>query len=170
MRAALEAFEEEGLAGVAVVPLAKALGVTRGSFYWHFDSRDELLQATMDLWEAEHSEGVLERIASVPDPHERLRMLGESATRKPPSIFMQLLKAGDDPVVGATVRRAAKRRVGFLAATYRECGLPAPVARRRALMAYAHYVGMAQLLRDDPALLGRDRAAYAREWHTLLLP
>jgi AcrR family transcriptional regulator len=169
VRAALDAFEREGVAGVAVVPLARRLGVTRGSFYWHFDSRDELLAAAMELWEHEHGEGLLARLAAVADPRERLRMLADDASRVPPPLFMQLLRASDEPVVGAAVRRAAKQRVALIARTYRELGLPAPVARRRALMAYAHSVGTAHLLRDDPDLISRDRAAYAREWHRLLL-
>ena len=45
IRAAIDAFERSGPAGVAIVPLARQLGVTRGSFYWHFKSRDELLVA-----------------------------------------------------------------------------------------------------------------------------
>src|SRR4051794_41398282 len=37
--AALDAFEAGGLRAVAVEPLARALGVTKGSFYWHFKDR-----------------------------------------------------------------------------------------------------------------------------------
>ena len=37
--AALDVIAESGLAAVAVEPLAKRLGVTKGSFYWHFPSR-----------------------------------------------------------------------------------------------------------------------------------
>ena len=31
---------------MAVEPLAKRLGATKGSFYWHFDNRDALIAAT----------------------------------------------------------------------------------------------------------------------------
>ena len=43
--AALDALAENGLAGVAIEPLARRLGVTKGSFYWHFTDRDALLAA-----------------------------------------------------------------------------------------------------------------------------
>ena len=44
--AALAALETQGVAGVAIEPLARALGVTKGSFYWHFVDRAALLQAS----------------------------------------------------------------------------------------------------------------------------
>ncbi|MBP8098362.1 MAG: helix-turn-helix transcriptional regulator, partial [Arenimonas sp.] len=46
-RAALDVIAEQGLAAVAVEPLARRLGVTKGSFYWHFPSREALLVAAL---------------------------------------------------------------------------------------------------------------------------
>ena len=40
-QAALEQIAEQGVAAVAVEPLARRLGVTKGSFYWHFPSRED---------------------------------------------------------------------------------------------------------------------------------
>ena len=45
--AALDVIAEQGLAAVAVEPLARRLGVTKGSFYWHFPSREALLVAAL---------------------------------------------------------------------------------------------------------------------------
>ena len=50
--AALDVIAESGLASVAVEPLAKRLGVTKGSFYWHFPSRDALLVAALERSDA----------------------------------------------------------------------------------------------------------------------
>ena len=49
--AALEALAAGGLEAVAVEPLARRLGVTKGSFYWHFPSREALLREALALWE-----------------------------------------------------------------------------------------------------------------------
>ena len=49
--AALAAIAAGGLAAVAVEPLAARLGTTKGSFYWHFASRDALLKAALANWE-----------------------------------------------------------------------------------------------------------------------
>src|SRR3954453_8612881 len=63
-RAALEALARGGLAAVAVEPLAKELGATKGSFYWHFADRSALLEAALDLWERRDTDRV---IAAVDD-------------------------------------------------------------------------------------------------------
>src|SRR3546814_2778554 len=63
-QAALDLIAENGVAAVAVEPLARRLGVTKGSFYWHFPSRDALLQAALERWESVEQEavfGTLER-------------------------------------------------------------------------------------------------------------
>src|SRR3712207_5397568 len=53
VRAAAGAIEEGGVGTVAVEPLARKLGVTKGSFYWHFGNRVALLTATPERWEEE---------------------------------------------------------------------------------------------------------------------
>ena len=46
---ALLALARDGLTGVAVEPLARRLSATKGSFYWHFANRAELIAATLEL-------------------------------------------------------------------------------------------------------------------------
>jgi len=53
MRAARRALLERGPEAVRVEPLAKGLGVTKGSFYWHFADRADLLEALLVEWEEE---------------------------------------------------------------------------------------------------------------------
>lgn len=164
--AALAALERDGAAAVAVVPLAKALGVTRGSFYWHFDARDELLAAALARWERDHSDAVLAALAAVPDPRDRLRALAERAMSKPPTIFGALLRArADEPLVAEVLDRTGAARRAAIATAYRELGIPAARARQRATAVYAMYVGLALL--QPPS---RDRAALGRELAALLLP
>src|SRR5207247_8741198 len=55
MRAARLALLHSGPDGVRVEPHARALGVTKGSFYWHFRDRADLLEALVGEWEAEAS-------------------------------------------------------------------------------------------------------------------
>src|SRR3954451_16486670 len=74
-QAALDMVAEQGVGAVAVEPLARRLGVTKGSFYWHFPSRDALLQAALERWEAIEQESVFGSLEAVPDPRARLREL-----------------------------------------------------------------------------------------------
>lgn len=173
VRAGLDALERGGTAAVSAAALARALGVTRGSFYWHFGSRDELLRAVVETWEREHSDAVLDTLAAVADPRERLRLLVGAATSKPPSLFIRLLEAqGSEPAVAEVLDRSRARRVGFLARAFRDCGVRPAAARRRALAVYATYVGMAQLIAADDALAAsdRERRALARELASMVVP
>src|SRR5699024_5281349 len=50
-QAALALIAEKGMAALRVEPLARRLGITKGSFYWHFPGRDELLVRAVERWE-----------------------------------------------------------------------------------------------------------------------
>jgi AcrR family transcriptional regulator len=167
--AGLEALERGGLAAVAVEPLARELAVTKGSFYWHFRNRAELVAATVERWERFHVDAPLERLAEVDDPRQRLLGLLAAASGKPPSIFIRMLDATHEPVVAAAVRRAAEKRVDFMASAFRDLGLPPARARRQALLAYSAYIGRAHLSRDAPDVLG-DPAALSKHIADQLIP
>src|SRR5207247_6566864 len=47
---ALDAMEHGGVGGVTIEELARRCGRTKGSFYAHFASRDELLEAMLKAW------------------------------------------------------------------------------------------------------------------------
>lgn len=52
--AALGIMATEGVAGVKVLELCRRLGVTKGSFYWHFADLDALLDAVAERWREGH--------------------------------------------------------------------------------------------------------------------
>ena len=72
---AIEVLAEEGIAGLRVEVLAKRLKVTKGSFYWHFPSRDALLQAALDRWEQVELDELFAQLESIADPRQRMREL-----------------------------------------------------------------------------------------------
>jgi AcrR family transcriptional regulator len=161
VRAALDAMAERGLAGVAVEPLARRLGVTKGSFYSHFSSRDELIEAALESWEQSHAEEQIEQLRAIGDPAERLaavlRMAAEFSQSGAPSVHARLMGELDDPRVRAAVARVNGARVDRLGETYRELGLPERTARHRARIAYAAYVGLLQMSREAPRSRLKDR-------------
>ena len=65
LEAARAALIEEGTAGVEVNKLAKRLAVTRGGFYWFFESREQLLDELLELW-ARTGVVPFEQIANMP--------------------------------------------------------------------------------------------------------
>lgn len=152
MQAALEALERDGVGGVAVEPIARRLGVTKGSFYHHFSDRSELLAAAVGAWEAASVAGPIEALQGLP-PRERLTGLFGKAGGKPPTVFARMLDAHDVPAVAQAVARAAHARIDFMAGAFAELGLTPARARRQATLAYAAYVGLVHLRRDAPDLV-----------------
>ncbi len=62
IEAGLRALAAGGPDAVRIEPLARALGVTRGGFYWHFADRRALLQEMLDAWERASTDAVIERV------------------------------------------------------------------------------------------------------------
>lgn len=146
-QAALDLIAETGVQAVAVEPLARRLGVTKGSFYWHFPSRDALLQAALERWESVEQEALFGALEKVPDARERLRALFNMVAREYKShvIYSALLKAQDHSTVQPVIERVSKRRLDYLTASFRQAGLGREDAQHRARLTYAAYVGFLQL-------------------------
>lgn len=145
--AALDALSEGGLQSIAIEMLAKGLGVTKGSFYWHFASRDALIQSALELWESQEQEQVFGKLDSLPNAQARLKALVSlvASELKAHKIYSELLKAIDHPLVKPVLERVAKRRLDYLTASFRQAGLPRVQALNRARLTYASYVGFLQL-------------------------
>ena len=146
-QAAQDVLGEQGLAAVSVEPLARRLGVTKGSFYWHFPSREALLTAALERWESVEQETVFGKLEAISDPRERLRALFQLVAHEAKThiIYSELLKALDHPLVQPVMERVSKRRLDYLTASFRQAGLGRTDAQHRARLAYAAYVGFLQL-------------------------
>jgi AcrR family transcriptional regulator len=173
-QAALEVIAEQGVAAVAVEPLARRLGVTKGSFYWHFPSRDALLQAALERWEQVEEETVFGSVEAVPDPRERLRALFQVVAHEARShiIYSELLKALDHPTVKPVIERVSDRRLDYLTASFRQAGMSRTDAQQRARLAYAAYVGFLQLNLQlhQPRLQHDEFEAYVEHVMATLIP
>lgn len=150
--AALLALARDGLAGVAVEPLARRLGATKGSFYWHFADRAELIAATLELWEQRETTEVIDRIQAIPDPRERLTALGAAAYAGAArgNAHAAVLTGASDARVRTLLERVTRTRLAFLERLYSELGVAAGRASRHARLAYALYLGIGELRRADP--------------------
>lgn len=172
--AALDVIAEQGIAALAVESLARRLGVTKGSFYWHFTSREALLEAALKRWETRDLEGLAREADRIADPRERLVDLFRRTSREMRThvIYSALLKALDHPAVRPVMQRLSQRRIQYLALAFRALGLGRRDALNRARLAYAAYVGFLQLIlqlrlqRIDPT----DYDAYVEHVVDTLIP
>jgi len=144
--AAATRFAEGGADAVRVEPLAKALGVSKGSFYWHFRDRAALLTAVVDAWE---QRGTLEIIEAVEqqadDPAARLWALFERTFGTPAmaDAFETAVRAwaSRDAHAQAVAKRVDRRRLAFVAELLHSAGIPKPEAKRRADILYCALIG-----------------------------
>jgi AcrR family transcriptional regulator len=113
----LRALAAGGPEAVRIEPLAQALGVTRGGFYWHFTDRGALLEEMLDTWERRSTDDVLERVESEGrDPREKVRRAGMlTFSRELVPIDLAVRDwARRDAAVAARLRRVDNRRMEYL--------------------------------------------------------
>jgi AcrR family transcriptional regulator len=164
--AALDALARGGLPAVAVEPLAKALGATKGSFYWHFADRQALVAATLELWERRDTELVIAAVDERQDVETQLRNLlrlafasvRDGSVGGAGTVELALQASATHPLVAPTLDRVTKRRLAFLTRLYTQLGLSRAQARDRGLLAYTAFLGHAQIAHATPELLPQGRA------------
>jgi len=161
--AALQLIAEAGLGKLTVDTLAKRLGVTKGSFYWHFKGRSDLLAAALDRWEQRSTGEAMKALDAFADPRRRLSLLIDASLQPPRarSLYAALAEAAEDPIVGRVLNRVATARVDYLEACYKELGLAEPLAKATAVFAYAAYRGLLQLAHEAPGSLPNEWTTYA---------
>jgi AcrR family transcriptional regulator len=151
IRAATEVLAREGAAGVRVEALAKQCGVTKGSFYWHFKDRDELLHAILAEWKEGRIHDIRKQTeASAETPAERLHHVIEvyatARNRKGMRIELAIRDlAQRDPVAAAIVEETDRVRLQCAQRLFEEAGLPEAEARARSVLLYAYVFGQSLL-------------------------
>ena len=83
--AALHLIAEAGLGALTVEALAARLGVTKGSFYWHFKGRSELLAAALGRWEQRTTTEAITGLSAVTDARQRLHLMLDATLQSPRS-------------------------------------------------------------------------------------
>jgi AcrR family transcriptional regulator len=159
--AGLAAIAEGGLAAVGVEPLAARLGATKGSFYWHFENRDALLEAAIGRWEKETTTDVVAEITTARDaPASQFRRLvaGVIERAEQDRVGPALLASAAHPAVAPALERVTATRLNLITMVFRRLGFPPAQARRRALLAYSAYLGHGQLAHSTPGVLPSTKA------------
>ncbi len=156
IRAAFELLVEEGADKIRIAPIARRLGVTRGSFYWHFRDREHFRDQLLRRWQemlreaaaaAKLSGGRASKLAGLP------RVL---ATRGLPELDAAIRTWGRrDPVVAGAVARADRLRIRSVEDLLRASGLDARTAAARApLLLWAHVGSIGAGRKERGAALG----------------
>jgi AcrR family transcriptional regulator len=161
VRAALDLLAEQGIDGVRVESLAKQLGVTKGSFYWHFKDRDALLEAILDAWRRQATLRIIARLdQTTQTPAGRLRQLlhlpfrGARSERGADVELSLRLWSRRDARARAALAEVDQLRLSYIAGLLEDCGCAADDAKARAVLAYAFIrVGTTLIDSHDQATL-----------------
>ncbi len=146
-KAALALIAEKGVGALAVEPLARRLQITKGSFYWHFPGRDELLASALKRWERQDTDHLQRSLKADAKPAERLAGFVWATTRQTLThrVYLALCALPDDALIGPVLQRVTERRMTYLAEAFAELGFSPEAAGRRATLVYSSYVGYLQL-------------------------
>ena len=132
---ALSALVQDGVGGVAIERLADTLGVTRGSFYYHFKDRDDLLHELLAYWEHRWTVEVGEDIAALGlDPVQSLLALSRMIRHRKAAEYDTVFRAWalHDPVARKVVKRVDEYRLGVIRDLFKRAGFKGLEAENRA--------------------------------------
>lgn len=167
--AALKALAENGIEGVRIEILARDLGVTKGSFYWHFRDRNEILDAVLQEWRRRATVSIIERLESTHEPPERrlhrlLRLQFESRRAEFGSdveLSIRLWGRRDARAL-SVLREVDELRLRYIRGLMEEFGVDKEEAGARAILAYSY-------MRVSRSLIDADNATAADECERVLL-
>ncbi len=132
---ALGLLAREGVAAIKIPRLCGELGVTKGSFYWHFDDIEQLMKAMADRWSAVQSDAVraLGEINSIP-VEQRLEQMTSLLVEQSTWIVEATVRewARNDPKVAGAVQALERKVFDVVRQTMLEIGFDEPQARLRA--------------------------------------
>ena len=139
-----------GIDSVRIDRISKKIGLTRGSFYWHFKNRAELLDEMLKVW---HQLGTLQVIrlveAEKTNPHKKLSTLLELTTRRPGEKYGGKFTELSIRVWGGQSEQAAKiikqidnERVAYVHKLLIDMQLEPALASLLAEVIYNAFIGM----------------------------
>jgi len=169
IQAATEVLVDQGIDHVRIDVLAGQLQVTRGSFYWHFKDRGELLRSVLKAWREQATVGLTRRLEQAhADPREQLRDVltlpfrGRAARRAARIELAIRAWARRDEMARYAVDEADGARIGYIAQLFSALGFSIREARHRAFVLYS-YVVAESLMASDARTPAPDRPAFVEQ-------
>ena len=150
-QAALDTLADEGVTGIRVEVLAKRLHVTKGSFYWHFKDRQDLLAGVLETWKDGRIRDIIKQTR--PEPGKEEAQIFHvidiySASRNKKGILIELAMrewARRDAQAAATVEEVDAWRLRCARELFLAIGLPLHEASTRSMLLYAYVFGVSMM-------------------------
>jgi AcrR family transcriptional regulator len=153
----LKTLAARGFTALKAEPLAKAMGVSRGSFYWHFADIGAFHAAILKYWRDVAAEQIIANLEAASDHDDPVSLLLRQAFSGKLALENAVRTwATVDPLARTAVQAIDRRRLSYVASLLRASGLSPGVARARAQIFYWAFVGFARS--DKPLPQARQRA------------
>jgi AcrR family transcriptional regulator len=143
---ALQKLADEGIDKVSIAALARGLSVTKGSFYWHFKDRNDLLQAMLARWEQTGSDIVFKEVERVGgDGIRRLKHMSDIIFRRYTEQLKLELALRDwgrkDANIWQKIAQEDERRMDYMRGLFADIYDDPKIAEAKAWLLFSLYVG-----------------------------
>jgi AcrR family transcriptional regulator len=153
----LKTLAQSGFTALKAEPLAKAMGVSRGSFYWHFADIGAFHAAILRHWRDVATERIIADLEAASKTRDAVALLLRGAFSGRPALENAVRTwATVDPAARAAVQAIDQRRLGYVETLLKQSGLPDHTARARAQIIYWAFLGFA--LSERPLPKARQQA------------
>lgn len=122
---ALEVVSRKGRARFRIDQMVQEIGVTKGSFYWHFKNRSDFVKSLADYWAVNSTERVIDMVKQrQDDARGRAFFLMETVHKNNSVKYDATMRAWalHDPNVAKTVKQVDKQRLEFGRSLFHEMG------------------------------------------------
>jgi AcrR family transcriptional regulator len=138
----LKVLAKSGFTALKADPLAKAMGVSRGSFYWHFADLAAFHAAVLKRWREIAAEQIIADVEAASDEPLRTLLRRSFGARLDLERAVRNWAAFDAAAQGA-VRAIDRRRLDYIEELLDKRGLPPATAEARAQVLYWTFLGFA---------------------------
>jgi len=168
----LRALGHGGPEAVRIEPLARALGVSKGGFYWHFKDRPALLEELLDTWERKMVDEVVEHLEREGgDARARLwQLFSLASSSEVQSLMRSELAIRDwarhDKRVAARLRRVDNRRMDYMRSLFADFCSDEDDVEARCMLALSLFIGSRFIAAEHGARSRADVLELTLEWLT----
>lgn len=153
--AAYALLVEAGIDAVKVKPLAERLGMSRTSFYGHFDSRERLLAALINRWKQKNTGNLITRTEAYAESiaeamYNLFDCWLDPGLFDAPFDFAIRTWALSDPVLKADLEEVDQQRINALTAMFERFDFDPEMARVRAYAVYYTQIGYISMMVAEP--------------------
>src|SRR5262245_26540459 len=141
---ALTALAQEGFGALKADVLARKLGVSRGSFYWHFSDLGTFHTRVIEHWKQMATDAIIADLERYNSGEERLEVLARRGFGHDAVLEIRMRAWADHNAEAARVlSNIDRRRRAYMEQMLAEAGIAPSLAATRAQLLYWTYLGAA---------------------------